>query len=715
MIYAELERQVKDLQQQAKLDQAISEINQFLTESHSREELDQADKLLRMIEQELPSQDAPSTDVPIRDDSFATALDIVRDEIDLGEYDAAFIGTEKLLREKPHHSGAQDVLIEIAQHDNRMQFKARTLLAELGLDDGILAQPTQSTSMRPTGPTVNVKGSEANDETVLPASKDDLFAKYQEAMQLYRSRYHEQAIQIFEEILHRAETGSQVHNDATEYRQKAEERLVAGEVPLDNIPFEALDNQSQATSAIRLGDYPTAMRLLDSAIKVCRQMKVRHPPEWSTQLQYARDIHLALQIKEKGDNALKEGSLDQTLQHWGNAQNVLKDPDLEQSLIDLKEARKAVIEGSIIKHMGTGQLNENQIKQLIEVLQSLQKAHATFSQVSIIEDALAGVQQNAVLIKERLDEQANTYFREAEQANTLSDRRYWLESAQSGLKLANALSRGAISPSINKVEQMLRKQVDLESLLKEAETVLAQSSGETADLTRVWNDLHTLRDVVPNDHDLKALVRQLRDRYLENAEWKLDNLTDVSDLRQAEEYVRIASDQFFGPSTEKLNSLRKRVIREKQLRQRKINIKIALTAIIGVPIFIGLLMITNASIVQPITAPTSTSTPTPTETFTPTPTSTPTSTSTPTGTPTPTPTNTPVILYGSIINQVWVYDEPSSTGQKTSFVLQNQPVEVIDSRNDSSGQEWYKIRWTVRDSKNEGWIQSDQVTITSTN
>jgi hypothetical protein len=209
--------------------------------------------------------------------------------------------------------------------------------------------------------------------------------------------------------------------------------------------------------------------------------------------------------------------------------------------------------------------------------------------------------------------------------------------------------------------------------------MLGQGGTDPADLNRILNNLHNVRDVAPNDSDLRALSRHLRELYLDHAERKLSNLTNGTDLDQADEYVRIADDQFFSP------------------------------------IFIWVLMIVNARVVQPVVAPTATLTSTPT--ITSTPTSTPTQTPTPVGTATvtPTPTNTPVILYGSVRNQVWIYDQPSESGQRISFVLQNQQVEVIGSHNDAAGQEWYRIRWTVRDSRNEGWIQADRVAVTATN
>jgi hypothetical protein len=217
------------------------------------------------------------------------------------------------------------------------------------------------------------------------------------------------------------------------------------------------------------------------------------------------------------------------------------------------------------------------------------------------------------------------------------------------------------------------------------------------------------------------LSRRLRDQYLENAERKLNRLTNRTDLRYAEEYIRIADSDFFGRPTEKLNTLRTRLIEEKQARQRKAII----TSILGIGaaliIILPLGYFAGSSFVELPDTPTPTLTATPTFTLTPTVTPTPsptlTNTPEPTATPTftPTPTQTPVVLYGSIVSQDWVYDQPSADGQRVSFVLQNQSVNVIDSRTDPEGQEWFKIGWTSRDSRNEGWVLAENVNIVGTN
>ena len=716
MTYAELEQQVEDLRQADNLEQAINEVNQFMLEDHSLDDISKAERLLISLENEQQGPRSTST----FSDGFATDLAIVQSEIEIGEFEHAFEGVQRLLREQPSNLEVQGMLRQIVQQDRLTQGRAEALLEELGIDVSIL---NSSTSFRPERSTTQSAPETAAPEVVPSAFSDPLFERYQEGMRLYRTRYHDQAIEIFEEILHKAESGSQIHQDAAEYRQKAEERLLAGEVPLDEIPYTAVDKQSQATSAIRLGDYESAIKLLDVAIQTCLQANVRYPPEWNSQFQSAREIHMAYKVKEKGDSALSNGELDAARQYWTNAQKVLEDEDLRQSLQDLQAAKRAVTDGMILSRHLVGPLNEQQINDLTNVLSALQKARATFPQVPIIEETLTAVQHQVFKVREVLYQQGEDYLEEARRAKSLSDRRRWLDSALIEFQLAQMVSGDTgTDPNTNIVQQMLQSQADLESQLQEAEELLHQSGDDAAELATVLNYLRDIKDVVPNDPQLKTLSRRLRDQYLENAERKLNRLSHRSDLRYAEEYVRIADSEFFGRPTEKLNSLRTRVIEEKQARQRKTII----TSILGIGaalvIILPLGYFAGSSFIQLPATPTATPTSTPTITLTPTvtPTPSPTLTNTPQPTATPTatstPTQTPIVLYGSIISQDWVYDQPSATeGQRISFVLQNQSVNVIDNRTDAEGQEWYKISWTSRDSRNEGWVVAESVNIVGTN
>jgi len=717
MTYAELEQQVEDLRQADNLEQAINEVNQFMLEDHSLDDISKAERLLISLENEQQGPRSTST----FSDGFATDLAIVQSEIEIGEFEHAFEGVQRLLREQPSNLEVQGMLRQIVQQDRLTQGRAEALLEELGIDVSIL---NSSTSYRPERSTTPSTAPETAAPEAVPATfSDPLFERYQEGMRLYRTRYHDRAIEIFEEILHKAESGSQIHQDAAEYRQKAEERLLAGEVPLDEIPYTAVDKQSQATSAIRLGDYESAIKLLDVAIQTCLQANVRYPPEWNSQFQSAREIHMAYKVKEKGDSALSNGELDAARQYWTNAQKVLEDEDLRQSLQDLQAAKRAVTDGMILSRNLVGPLNEQQINDLTNVLSALQKARATFPQVPIIEETLTAVQHQVFKVREVLYQQGEDYLQEARRAKSLSDRRRWLDSALIEFQLAQLVSGDTgTDPNTNIVQQMLQSQADLESQLQEAEELLHQSGDDAAELATVLNHLRDVKEVVPNDPQLKTLSRRLRDQYLENAERKLNRLSHRSDLRYAEEYVRIADSEFFGRPTEKLNSLRTRVIEEKQARQRKTII----TSILGIGaalvIILPLGYFAGSSFIQLPATPTATPTSTPTITLTPTvtPTPSPTLTNTPQPTATPTatatPTQTPIVLYGSIISQDWVYDQPSATeGQRISFVLQNQSVNVIDNRTDAEGQEWYKISWTSRDSRNEGWVVAESVNIVGTN
>ncbi len=706
MTYTELERRVEELRQSANVAQAISEVNQFMLEDHSLDDISKAERLLISLEGQQHS--SPTSDAVA--DGFATDIAIVQSELEIGEFEHAFDGIKRLLREQPNNLEVQNLLRDLVRQDGTYYAKAEALLEELHLNPSVLHGPASRQQSPPGSPSPAYRTPAGGNGGSMSAA-DPLFERYQEAMRLYRTRYHDQAIEIFEEILHKAEPGSRIHEDSTEYRQKAEERLLAGEVPLDNIPFTAVDKQSQATSAIRLGDYESAIKLLDAAIQACLQAKVRYPPEWNSQFQSAREIHMAYKVKEKGDIALGNGDLEGARQYWTNAQKVLEDAELEQNLQNLQVARKAIADGEILARSFAGPSSEQQVRDLVTVVQALQKARTIFPQVPLIEETLTSLQQQVFRIKDSLVDRGEDFLEEARQANTLADRRRWLESALAEFRLVQSLTGDTVADfNINRTQQLLQAQSDLENQLREADSLLYQGSSDPADLGQIFNNLRDVREGVPGDPQVRSLARRLRDQYLEHAERKLNNLTSALDLRQAEEYVRTADNEFFGSPSEKLNSLRTRVIEEKQARQRKT----ILTSVLGIGaaiiILVPLGFFAGSRIIQPLVAPT----PTPTATFTPTATGTPTATATPTVTPTP--TQTPVVLYGSVVSQVWVYDTPSETaGERISFVLQNQQVEVIDSITDEQGQEWFKIRWTSRDSRNEGWIQANRINITGTN
>jgi tetratricopeptide (TPR) repeat protein len=722
MNYQSLEQHVSQLRQSGNIPEAIEEVQQFIIENSQSEFASQAELLLASLEDD---QDAPSPAEAISD-PFSAELDIVRSDLELGEVEYAFDGVQRLLREQPDHVEAQTLLREIVQQDGSYREKSEALLEELGLDVVLLSQAAGSqleadadfSAVQPAGVTAAVATS------VEPQSTEDyLFGRYQEAMRLYRSRHHDQAIEIFEDILHNAQQGSQLHQDATEYRQKAEERLLAGEVPLDEIPFEALDRQSQATSAIRLGDYAAAIKLLEDAIRSCRSEGVRYPPEWNRQFQTAREIQMAHDTVAQGDEALNRDNLEQARMHWMNAQKVLADPDLEEKLRDLEQARVAVIDGEILAKSLIGQSNEQQIQKLIVTMDRLRAALAKFPQVSVIETTYSTLEERAFRIKDELNIQGESYLREAEQATKLADRRRWLESGQAVFELMQALS-GETTPNsnFNKTRQMLSEQTGYEDKLREANMLLHQDV-DAGDLAIVFSNLRDVKDVVVDDPDIRTLSRKLRDKYLDQAERILNDpggLTKTT-LRQAEDYIRLADDPFFGTPSPRLDSQKSRLYSEKRSRRLKNRILLILAIIVATLILIPIIYFTNVRIVQPVIAPTATSTATATSTLTPTatptltPTSTPAATDTPTSTATPTATITPVVLYGSIIFQVWVYEEPSDQSQRIGFVLQNQPVEVVGVADNSQGEEWFKIRWRNRSITNEGWIQSDQVAVSGTN
>ena len=67
------------------------------------------------------------------------------------------------------------------------------------------------------------------------------------------------------------------------------------------------------------------------------------------------------------------------------------------------------------------------------------------------------VQSQVFKVRERLYEQGEEYLQEAQRANTLSDRRRWLESALAIFELAQVVSGDtSTDPNMNITQQMLQ-------------------------------------------------------------------------------------------------------------------------------------------------------------------------------------------------------------------------------------------------------------------
>ena len=137
MTYAELEQHVEELRQAENLEQAINEVNQFMLGDHSLDEISKAERLLISLENEQQGSDTTSTFA----DGFATDLAIVKSEIEIGEFEHAFEGVQRLLREQPSNLEVQELLRQVVQEDRSSQGRAEALLEELGIDLAVLNLP----------------------------------------------------------------------------------------------------------------------------------------------------------------------------------------------------------------------------------------------------------------------------------------------------------------------------------------------------------------------------------------------------------------------------------------------------------------------------------------------------------------------------------------------------------------------------------------------
>ena len=727
MTYEELEGRVEQLRQQGNLQQAIDETQQFVVDQAGTEPARRAEQLLI----DLKMSRGPATPAPSSGE-FERLIESGKRALVRGDLVKAFEYAERVLRQQPQSDSAIDFLRDIVGRDDGYRLKGQDLLEEVGQDPAKLLEPVAAPPPMPIpampAPEEAGRSQFSSSTAATSSGTDNMFERYQEGMGLYRRRYHEGAIHIFEEILHKATPESQLYRDAQEYRQKAEDRLLAGEVPLDTIPFMALDNQSRATSSERLGDYQEAMELLDDAIKICVQAGIRYPAEWETQRQNVREINMALETKDQGDQALQEGDLTKARDYWARAQRILEDPELSDRLEELQSAREAVLDGEILTRGNVGESVEQQTGKLTDVLQGLRKAYAAFPEALVIRETLESVEQRAWKVSNVLQERGDGYLEEATQAKALNERRSWLERAKAEFARAESFTDTTdANRSTSRVDQLLQEQKYLEGRMQLAEAQLDQGDGDGSNLAEVLIALKTVKESVSQDPELKLMANRLRERYLDYAEKAIDDLQDRSDLERADEYASTADEPFF----DFLGRSERLVVIRRKLNQREQSLRVAQALrwggiIIGGIIILLILIPIGRVIYQraylPLVAPTETPTPTATATATDTATATATATATDTATPTATstatptvtPTPTPIVLIGIVDVQSWVYSQPDEASSRTGFVVQNQRVEVEEDITNEAGQIWYRIRWSEGDSQGAGWIEAERIEIFGT-
>ena len=539
-----------------------------------------------------------------------------------------------------------------------------------------------------------------------------------EAMRLYRTRYHAEAIEHFDRLIRDEPEDSTIWREAQEYRQKSEEAHMRGEVPLEELPEEALVNASKARSFVRLGDYEQAEQLYATAIALCRQNGKAVPGDWERQREETEVYAGARRLEKDGDSYLRDDDWDQALERWTQAFQAMngQDPRLKDKIDSLKMVREGVVRADVATTLGPGDI-ETQANDLARAIISLRDAAIKFPGSQRVAELRDRALQSASEMVDSIRERGAESRQRSEISRSLQSKRSWTEQAEKWYGLASRLSPG--QPALS-LESMAARDAahlfaGLQEDLQRSEELI--NGGADESLQDAQQLLERAQGYAPTDPDLKVLVRQLERRYIDLAERYVESGDHVA----AQEMTGLLRSDMLQPLSPGAKLVITRV--EKAIARRALMRRIR-AAGIGAAIMLAL-VITAAALYRPVILPIFAPTPTPTSrptatpkpTFTPLPTATstptatltPTSTHTPTMTPEPsmTPTATPVPAFARV--QSYTYPLPCGRGGHSGFVYQNQRVGVVKEEVCPNGETWLHIVWTIGEAEQTGWIRSDKV------
>jgi tetratricopeptide (TPR) repeat protein len=523
-------------------------------------------------------------------------------------------------------------------------------------------------------------------------------------MRMYRTRHHQEAIEIFDQLIRDEAENSPIWREAREYRQKAEEGFLRGEVPMEELPEEALVNASKARSFVRLGDYEQAEKLYAAAINACRQAGKAAPGEWERQREETEVYAGARRLEKEGDAFLREDDWDQTMERWQQAYQAMnqQDPRLQDKIESLKAVRENVVRADYATSLGPGDI-ETQAHDLARAIIALRDAAIKFPASKRIADLRDRVMRSSSEVVESIRERGAESRERSEASRSLQSKRSWTEQAEKWYDLASRLSPGQ---SALGMEAMAARDASLlfQSLqedLLHAERLV--SSGSEESLQEAQHLIERVQGHSPNDPDLKVQLRQLERRYVDLAEQYLL----AGDLAAAEEFIGVLQGNLFQPLSPAAKLTIGRVTTAVSRRTLLNKIKAAAMGsgiILGLALLAGLLY---RPVLLPLFAPAPT--PTPTATATPAPTYTPTATPTATATATPEPTATPAPILAFARVQAYTYPLPCGRGGHSGFVYQLQRVGVVREETCADGVRWLYITWTIGDAEQYGWIQADRI------
>ena len=458
--------------------------------------------------------------------------------------------------------------------------------------------------------------------------------------QLSRSYYggeYRDAIDIANRILHHHPNQPTVRD----YRQKAEEGILRGEVLDHLIPFDARVAYNRARSLARAGSYQEAKRHFQDAQQLAKQAGIERWREAEQAQLEIEDLALAREMLLNGDRELVNDNWEAALNHYENALKVVPgDPQIEERKRHIREIQQAVT--SIRESLITSD------ESTVEQIQALENSSKILRVARKRLPGSARLEQLATQLSERRSQLAATL---ASQAFSL------LDNADSVHTIPDRLSRAIEAAGlIDQARKLTPDNVDYPIIAARARESAAATDRASETLNEIERllateemaaqaealHLFTNLQVFSEDDRYQTQLRQLFNQILTIAESNVS----AGQLKAAQELRDALQDELFAPLGRSNDIVRLSNAIRNRKRWRRFFSTVATGGIITLIVFGIFQTRPNWEPVlfppSPTVTPTATLSPTPSQTFTPTNTFTPsnTPTITPTASNTPTATNT---------------------------------------------------------------------------
>jgi tetratricopeptide (TPR) repeat protein len=392
----------------------------------------------------------------------------------------------------------------------------------------------------------------------------------------YSGRYSE-AIQLFDRVIQLEPQWER----ARQHRSEAENYLRTGYIPAVALPADAASAYGKAQSAARVGRYADALALLEKAQLVLREIGIQRWQEGQELAQKLQESIDAEHVYEEGQNAFRQGLLDQAIEKVdaaGRATGLPKYTDRAGELRQVKESLRSISE---ILNQGTiDPKAASQAKASLDILIGDHGDNPAFARL------IERFKSVTPRIVDPLKDQTRALKNQAEQAATLEEALYLAKQARQNLDQIRNLE--GVDESLN------RLQSEIEALQ---------------------------RQIQKYDYDLQGATQAYQNR----PDWPSGAARLSAEVRQ-----RYPND----PAVARLN----RDLRGYRLKLAGIRLASSLVGLL-ILVLLGYWGLGRYQAYQLSLTPTAT--PTSTPTATPTATATFTPTLTPTFTPTPLPSLTP--------------------------------------------------------------------------